>query len=351
MTALSPFTRPRPLRQFAVLAALFGAAGGLAWHGAREAMSVPKPAIEHALRSLAKNAAWAERGLVQRMIASPDGTKPAVSLRYIHLPSLAPPRRDRPPLPPLVFLHDSPGSSSEWVNVIFGGEGAADTLFEGLREAMNPIYALELPGHGVAPEGAAPMSSAELARVVAGALRAFGDGAAILIAAGRGGEVALRVAADEPELVAKLVLLSPSGLAPEPGTQLAADELDPEGYRRVDVEAVRARLAVQTYRAATQDEIAEALCVRRNARNWQTTALFAAAERDQPDRLAGHLPRVKQPVLLLFGGIDRLRPADSYGKRMAAALPQARLVVIDACGNRPHVEMPERVIKAIDGFR
>lgn len=363
MTALSPFTRPRAPRLFVVLSTLFAIAGGLAWHGARSAKSVAKPVIEHALRSLEKNAAWAERGLLHRVIdvrATAGASQPEVvrreTLRYLDVPSLAPPRRDRPPLPPLVFLHDSPGSSSEWVNVIFGGHGAADTTYDGLREAQHPIRAFELPGHGVAPETESAPSSTALVDTVAAALRALGGGPAILIGAGRGGEIALRVAAMAPELVEKLVLLSPTGIAPvasgqEPGVAATSDEFDADGFRQVSVDGVRRILAISSYRAPTDEEVAEQLFVRQNAHNWATMVGLGIEERDQPERLAGILPRVTQPVLLIFGSLDRRRPVQSYGKRFAAALPNARLATIEACGSRPHVESPERVIRVIDGFR
>lgn len=363
MTALSPFTRPRALRQFATLSTLFVVAGGLAWHGARSAKSVAKPVIEHALRSLEKNAAWAERGLVHRVIDIPAaaGASSAAgvrseTLRYLDVPSLAPPRRDRAPLPPLVFLHDSPGSSCEWVNVIFGGQGAADTTYDGLLEAQHSIRAFELPGHGVAPEAESVPSSSMLADTVAAALRALGGGPAILIGAGRGGEIAVRVAALAPELVAKLVLLSPTGIAAAgsvrgPGVAASPDDFDADAYREVSVDGVRRSLAISSYRAPTDDEVAEQLFVRQNARNWATAVGLALEERDRPDRLAAILPRVTQPVLLVFGSLDRRRPVGSYGQRFAAALPNARLATIDACGSRPHVECPDRVIKVIDGFR
>ena len=47
------------------------------------------------------------------------------------------------------------------------------------------------------------------------------------------------------------------------------------------------------------------------------------------------------PVLLLWGRHDNIVPL-SQGKRLEAAIPGARLEVIEDCGHLPPLELPER---------
>jgi pimeloyl-ACP methyl ester carboxylesterase len=55
------------------------------------------------------------------------------------------------------------------------------------------------------------------------------------------------------------------------------------------------------------------------------------------------------PVLLLWGRQDRVVPV-TLGHRLRAALPQAELQVIDACGHVPHEEHPSTALDAIERF-
>ncbi len=55
---------------------------------------------------------------------------------------------------------------------------------------------------------------------------------------------------------------------------------------------------------------------------------------------------VKQPVLLITGGRDRLvPPADT--ERVAAALTSAELKVIPECGHLPHEECPGPFLETV----
>jgi pimeloyl-ACP methyl ester carboxylesterase len=56
------------------------------------------------------------------------------------------------------------------------------------------------------------------------------------------------------------------------------------------------------------------------------------------------------PLLLIQGTEDRVTPLDAHAARLAQAVPQARLVVLDGCGHLPEVEMPEQVDKLIREF-
>ena len=48
------------------------------------------------------------------------------------------------------------------------------------------------------------------------------------------------------------------------------------------------------------------------------------------------------PALLVWGADDALMPV-ALGERLAAALPNARLRVLDGCGHLPAIEEPREV--------
>ena len=139
---------------------------------------------------------------------------------------------------PVLFVHGLGGESLDWADVV--------ELLAGHVDA----YALDLPGFGESP----PASDRDFsidghARAVVAAIHAIGRGRVHLVGNSLGGAVATRVAAEHPELVRSLALLSPAlpdlrprwpawelllTLLPLIGPRLVADALrgDPERTAR-----------------------------------------------------------------------------------------------------------------------
>lgn len=61
------------------------------------------------------------------------------------------------------------------------------------------------------------------------------------------------------------------------------------------------------------------------------------------------LHRIKLPALVVWGCEDKLLPAD-YAALWGKRLPDARIVMLDACGHLPHVEHADAVARHISGF-
>ena len=74
-------------------------------------------------------------------------------------------------------------------------------------------------------------------------------------------------------------------------------------------------------------------------------ARFIAAG-DMPGLGAG----LAMPLLLIQGTEDRVAPAERNARRLAAAVPGARLVMLEGCGHLPEIEMPQRVNALIAEF-
>jgi pimeloyl-ACP methyl ester carboxylesterase len=107
---------------------------------------------------------------------------------------------------PLVLVHDLGLASSAY---------EVRPLFESFRW-RRPTYALDLPGFGLSDRAQMPYTPVLFAFVLAELLRTLrrADLAADVVALGRGVEVAVRAARDEPGLVRSLVMVEPAGLLP-----------------------------------------------------------------------------------------------------------------------------------------
>ena len=81
-------------------------------------------------------------------------------------------------------------------------------------------------------------------------------------------------------------------------------------------------------------------------------ALMVTARQIVPhnlDDIIAAYPSIHVPTLCIWGAEDVIVPVE-IGRKLAAALPDAHLEVIDNCGHAPHEEEPARTAELIEGF-
>ncbi|MGH9231710.1 MAG: alpha/beta fold hydrolase, partial [Acidimicrobiales bacterium] len=66
-------------------------------------------------------------------------------------------------------------------------------------------------------------------------------------------------------------------------------------------------------------------------------------------KLAGRLPLVTAPTLVVWGADDGIVPRD-HGEAYAAGIPGARLEIVEGCGHLPALERPAVVSDLVAGF-
>lgn len=88
------------------------------------------------------------------------------------------------------------------------------------------------------------------------------------------------------------------------------------------------------------------------ARAGVRRALIQTARHIVPDDLeqvSARYPEIARPALCLWGAQDRIVPV-AVGRRLARALPRARLVTLADCGHMPQEECPQPALAAVEGF-
>lgn len=260
------------------------------------------------------------------------------------------PRHD--PLP-IVLIHGTSASLHTW-------QGWA----AGLR-AQRRVISFDLPAFGLTGPfsgayAAQTYSGDAYARFVIDLLDALKVPRAVLGGNSLGGEVAWRVASLAPQRVERLILVDSAGYPFEPqsvpiGFMLArlpvlnrlTQWVLPRGVvessvRNVygDPSKVSPALVDRYFELTLREGNRRALVQR-------LTAQGADAERYDENRV--RMKALRLPVLVLWGGRDRLIPL-SVGRQIAADLPGSRLVVFDTLGHVPHEEDPAATLVPVREF-
>jgi 2-succinyl-6-hydroxy-2,4-cyclohexadiene-1-carboxylate synthase len=233
----------------------------------------------------------------------------------------------------VVLLHGFAGTRRAW-----------DPVVERLDPERYTPLAPDLRGHGDARDARPVSFDACVADVLAAAPERF-----VLCGYSMGGRIAQHVALAAPERVEHLVLVATTaGLADE--AERAARRADDERLAAfadgATIEQFADRWAAQPLFDATPPEA---------ARIWREDLL-----RNDPRALAAvlramgtgamaplwdRLPALTMPATILAGAADPKFVA--LGERLAAALPNGRLVVVEGAGHGLPREAPEAVVAAL----
>jgi pimeloyl-ACP methyl ester carboxylesterase len=218
--------------------------------------------------------------------------------------------------------------------VLLHGAGAGPELWEAVTRRLPGADTPSLPGHR---DGGPGMDSIEgYGRWVADRLAGQ---PAVVGGSSMGGAIALWLALERPALVDGLVLIGTGGrLRVDP----AIFDLLAGDHREACMVLARRQLREGAARA-TVERSAEVM--------GQVPAAVTAGDYGACDRfdVLDRLGEITPPALVLVGQEDRMTPP-RYAERLAADIPDARLVVIPRAGHLPMVERPVETAAAISAF-
>jgi pimeloyl-ACP methyl ester carboxylesterase len=247
--------------------------------------------------------------------------------------------------PSVTLLHGIPLSLLTWRNNI-----------EALARD-HTVAAFDLKGFGRSQKPLGEYSPQGHARVLGQLLDALGIRSTSLVASSYGCAPAIRFALDNKERVDRLVLINSVGY---PGGRHSLERL-----LRISGVAAMLRLALRHDRlgralflsrlkrsyaklTALPKAVGEAYCELFRLDGVQERFLRTLLEFDEA-ALAGMLPRLSQPTLIIWGGRDRVLPV-ANARRIAQEIPGAQLRILPEAGHLPHEEAPAEVNRLIVDF-
>lgn len=238
-----------------------------------------------------------------------------------------------PSLPAIVFLHGAGFDHSTWAlhSRWFAHHGYS-------------VLAPDLPGHGRSPGMPLPTIAA-MADWTAALLDAAGASKAKLIGHSMGSLIALETAARHPDKVSSLSLIGTAAtMTVGPDLLKAAEANDTAAIDMVAIWGLgfKAELGGSLAPGLWMHQDAQRVLQRcppgvlysdLNACNDYQNALAAAAQ-------------IKVPTTFILGERDMMTPAKA-GKTLAAATPNARMVILPGAGHMMMMEQPDELLAAL----
>jgi pimeloyl-ACP methyl ester carboxylesterase len=264
--------------------------------------------------------------------------------------------------PTAVYVHGLGGSATNWTDLA------------GQLSGFVPGLALDLPGFGRSvPPGDFDYSIPAHADTVARFIRGLDAGPVHLFGNSMGGAISMNVAADHPDLVRTLTLISPAVPDLRPYMSRMSDSRLAIAYLPLVGAAVRKRMAAEGTDMRVMRLLrlcfAEAERIPRSRREeaarefaererlvWanpalmrSTFGLFRSWMVPRSRSMWTLAPRIEAPTLVVWGTDDRLVTVRK-APRTARLIPRARLLVLPRTGHVAQMERPGTVARAVLGM-
>lgn len=235
----------------------------------------------------------------------------------------------------VVLVHGLGGSIESWANNI-----------EGLSKEIR-VIAIDLPGFGQSDK---PKMNYTI-KFYRDFLTAFVERLRLrttsITGSSLGGQIAAELAIARPDLVQKLVLISPAGALPKSFKGSPA-------LRRY-VKVTEARSAEQVKQALfavdgkpVDDAYAQMVFERLSMPGAGEAFLSALMGSARASRLNSRLQRIRAPTLLLWGKEDAMIPIKFI--EPFVKMKNCRIIMLEGCGHRPHVEKPDLFNRIVIDF-
>jgi len=217
---------------------------------------------------------------------------------------------------PIVLVHGLSGSTRWWARNVAA-------LAESYR-----VYLVDLPGFGAMRRLRRQFALAEAASWLYAWTESVGLGGAHLVGHSMGGYVCLRLAANRPEAVSRLVLVAPAGV---PSGRSMLGHLVP---------------LLGAARHATPSFLP---VLARDALRMGPVTLWRAARDLLDEDVRENLRSIEAPTLLVWGERDTLVPP-AVGELLRAEIPNSRLLVLERAAHVPMFDRPEEFDEALLAF-
>ena len=235
----------------------------------------------------------------------------------------------------VILLHGLGGSIDSW-----------GSNFSVLSEDAN-VIALDLPGFGRSGKPRISYTVSFYRDFLVKFIKHLGLAKASFVGSSLGGQLACEVAIARPEVVDKLVLVSPAGALPR------TFKASPALKRYVKVTSARSldetkKALFAVDRKPVDENYARVVFERFSEPGAREAFHSALKESAAAPRLQARLNEIRSPTLLIWGKDDIMIPVKYVEPFLR--MKNCRIVMLENCGHRPHAERPGLFNALVSGF-
>ncbi|MEA2277728.1 MAG: 3-oxoadipate enol-lactonase [Solirubrobacteraceae bacterium] len=199
-------------------------------------------------------------------------------------------------------------------------------------------------GHGASPTPPGPYAIGDLGADVLALLDTLEVASASVVGISLGGMVALWLGAHAPGRVDRLVACCTSARIDPPDLWLERAAIARRDGMAALVDSILPRWVTPAFAEAHPEAMARLRdVVERTPGEGYAGCAEAIAAMDQ----TADLRRIRAPTLVVGGGQDVATPAAEHSAPIAAAIPGARLEILDAAPHLASVERPDEVTRVV----
>lgn len=231
--------------------------------------------------------------------------------------------------------------------VILHGWGRGSKSFISLKNLLegrgySAIF-FDLPGFGAAGPPPKPWSVSDYANFVLERIESQNLGKVCLFGHSFGGRIAIKFAANYPERLAGLILCDAAGVTPRPKLKIAAFSY---------LSKIGNWIFSSSFLKLLRESARRFFYFLLGGRDYyflQNDVMRETFRKVIDENLAGYLPKIKTPTMIIWGKNDKITPlSDAYfiNKNIAGS----ELKILDGVGHSPYAEAPNELAKLIDHF-
>jgi pimeloyl-ACP methyl ester carboxylesterase len=225
----------------------------------------------------------------------------------------------------LLFLHGWRSNSTLWFQ-----------LFPALKEAGYSILALDFPGFGKSQMPKQALFLQNYVDIVAEFMHKLGINKAAVIGHSHGGRVAIKLAAEQPERIEKLVLVDSSGIKTE----------TMQKSMKKTVSKTLKPLFKPSFMQPLRRKVYQLMGAEDYVATPELTQTFVNIINED---LKPQLAHIKSDTLLLWGKEDKDTPIQD-AEIMKASIPHATLIALEEAGHYSFLDKKEEFEQALLDF-
>jgi len=239
--------------------------------------------------------------------------------------------------PPLIALH----------GFTFTGEQFASAA----HQLHRTVFAPDLPGHGRSVEASTQLD--DVINAIESTVASFAEPVPLL-GYSQGGRLALLAAADRPEGISALVLISANAGIEDTNERASRAESDARLAEKLSgmtidefLDTWTAAGITSTSHLSAEDRAADRAIRQENSPRGLANALIGYGQGAQPS-LWTRLAELAMPVLVMSGGRDEKYSA--IADKMVSMIPDVERVTVVDAGHNPLLDAPIEAHEAISAF-